>query len=155
MPLAFLFFLPNIYVRFASILLAMISDGVDGYFARKYKSATKFGAFFDPAMDKFFVYFVLVFFVIENKINLSYSLMMISRDFALVVFGLLLIIFKKWSSYEIKPVRWGKMTTALQFITLISLNFGYAFPVYFYFIFVAFAVFAFIEMIITAKFKHN
>ncbi|OGN60304.1 MAG: hypothetical protein A3F40_01020 [Chlamydiae bacterium RIFCSPHIGHO2_12_FULL_27_8] len=154
-PLALLFFSHNIYLRFVSIILAMITDGIDGYFARKFKSATKFGAYFDPAMDKFFVYFVLFLFLIEKKINIYFGLMTISRDFALFLFGIFLLITKRWSTYEVKPVRWGKITTALQFLTLIGLNFNINFPMYYYLIFVLLSLLALIEMFFTSKYTNK
>ncbi|NGX44799.1 MAG: CDP-diacylglycerol--glycerol-3-phosphate 3-phosphatidyltransferase [Candidatus Anoxychlamydiales bacterium] len=128
-PLALLFFWQNIYIRIIAIVLAMFTDSIDGYFARKYKSASKFGAYLDPAMDKFFVYFVLAILLLENQILLWQSLAMISRDFALIIFGLYLGITKKWASYEVKAVRWGKITTAMQFCVLIgvTLNFSFSF----------------------------
>ncbi|NGX48997.1 MAG: CDP-diacylglycerol--glycerol-3-phosphate 3-phosphatidyltransferase, partial [Candidatus Anoxychlamydiales bacterium] len=80
-PLALLFFWQNIYIRIIAIVLAMFTDSIDGYFARKYKSASKFGAYLDPAMDKFFVYFVLAILLLENHILLWQAFAMISRDF--------------------------------------------------------------------------
>lgn len=149
MPLAFLFLSENIYLRTIAIVLAMITDSIDGYFARKYKSATRFGAFLDPAMDKFFVYFVLVVFFFEDKIKLWQALAMISRDFALIIYGLYLAITKKWNTYEIKPVRWGKVTTAMQFCTLIGLTFNIIFSWYIFALFILMGVLALRELITT------
>lgn len=148
MPLAFLFLSQNTYIRIAAIALAMITDSVDGYFARKYKSASRFGAFLDPAMDKFFVYFVLVVFFIENKILLWQAFSMISRDFALIIYGIYLGVSKKWANYEIKAVRWGKITTALQFCILIGITLNYSFSWHVYALFVIMGLLALRELII-------
>ncbi len=147
MPLAFIFLSQNIYLRIIAIVLAMITDSIDGYFARKYKSASRFGAFLDPAMDKFFVYFILVVFLIENQIQLWQAFSMISRDFALIIFGVYLWFTKKWANYEIKAVRWGKVTTALQFCVLIGLTLKSNFSWYVYVLFIIMGVLALRELV--------
>ena len=148
MPLAFLFLFQNIYIRIIAIVLAMITDSIDGYFARKYKSASRFGAFLDPAMDKFFVYFVLAVFFLESRIHLCQVFAMISRDFALIIYGIYLVASQKWANYEIKAVRWGKVTTALQFCVLIGLTMNYRFSWYIYAVFIIMGVLALRELII-------
>ena len=37
----------------------MATDSLDGYLARKYHKTSQFGAFLDPLMDKFFVFFAV------------------------------------------------------------------------------------------------
>ena len=146
-PLALLFLSHNLYIRIIAIVFAMISDGVDGYFARKYKTASKFGTFLDPIMDKFFVYFILVIFLVEHRIKLWQGFALISRDFASIFFAVYLVFTKKWSTYEIKPTKWGKITTCLQFFVLIGLTLSFNFSWYVYGIFVLLGVFSFIELI--------
>ncbi|NGX56689.1 MAG: CDP-diacylglycerol--glycerol-3-phosphate 3-phosphatidyltransferase [Candidatus Anoxychlamydiales bacterium] len=145
-PLAFLFLLNNPYIRFGAIILAMISDSIDGYFARKYKSVSKFGAFLDPAMDKFFVYFALCTLFFEHKIVLWQALAIVSRDFALIIFAAYLFITKKWATYTVKAIRWGKITTAMQFLVLIGLISNFVFSNFLYFSFIALSVLALIEL---------
>jgi len=146
-PLAFIFLSQNIYLRIIAIVLAMFTDSIDGYFARKYKSASRFGAFLDPAMDKFFVYFILITFLLENQIKLWQAFAMISRDFALIIFGIYLGISKKWSHCEIKAVRWGKVSTAMQFCILIGLTLKLKFSLFIYALFIVLGILAFIELI--------
>ncbi|NGX62942.1 MAG: CDP-diacylglycerol--glycerol-3-phosphate 3-phosphatidyltransferase [Candidatus Anoxychlamydiales bacterium] len=147
-PLALLFLWQNIYVRIIAIVLAMFTDSIDGYFARKYKSASKFGAFLDPAMDKCFVFFVLSILIMEKHILLWQALAMISRDFALIIFTTYLFITKKLANYEVRAVRWGKVTTAMQFCVLIGLTLSFAFSWYIYAVFVLLGVLAFIELLV-------
>ncbi len=155
-PLAFLFLVENVTFRIVAILLAMLSDSIDGYLARKRRSVTQFGAILDPAMDKFFVFFALTVLLIEGKIELWQSLAMISRDFFLCAFGIYLSLSGLWKAYECKSIRWGKATTALQFLALIGLTLSYTFPGYLYFIFILFGLLAFIELYLEmVQFKKN
>jgi len=145
-PLAFLFLSESPTLRILAIALAMLTDSVDGYLARRQKAVTRFGAILDPAMDKFFVFFVLMVLFSEGKVELWQVCAMLSRDFFLCLFGLYLRITGYWESYQFKAVRWGKVTTALQFLVLVGLTLGFSFPSYFYAIFVLFGGLAFIEL---------
>ena len=146
-PLAFLFLIDNISCRLLAIFLAMLTDSIDGYLARKRSTATQFGAILDPAMDKFFVFFALGILLVEKKLELWQGCAMVARDFSLCIFGLYLSIAGQWHAYECKAIRWGKISTALQFLALIGLTIGYKPPVYLYFVFILFGVLALIELL--------
>ena len=145
-PLAFLFLLPDPSLRLFAITLAMITDSIDGYIARKNQVAGRFGAILDPAMDKFFVYFALIVMMAENKLLGWQAFAMISRDLALIIFGLYLGFSGYWQSYEFKAIRWGKVSTALQFMLLMGLSAGYVFPWYIYGAFIAIGLLALNEL---------
>lgn len=145
-PLAFLFLIENTSLRILAIVLAMLTDSIDGYLARRRKSVTRFGAILDPAMDKFFVLFTLSVLFTEGKLELWQSCSMISRDFFVCLFGIYLSLSGHWESYKFTSIRWGKVTTALQFIVLIGLTLGVQFPGYLYCVFILFGMLAFIEL---------
>ncbi len=145
-PLALVFLVESPTLRLMAILLAMLTDSVDGYLARRSKTTSRFGAVLDPAMDKFFVFFALAVLFSEGRIEIWEALMMVSRDFALCLFGLYLSLSGLWQTYEFRAIRWGKITTALQFFVLIGLTFGYTMPSYLYYSFVAFALFGLYEL---------
>lgn len=145
-PLALVFLVESPTLRLIAILLAMLTDSVDGYLARRSKTTSRFGAVLDPAMDKFFVFFALGVFFMESKIDAWGVLMMVSRDFALCLFGLYLSLSGLWQTYEFRSIRWGKITTALQFFVLVGLTRGFSIPFYLYYAFVAFALFGLYEL---------
>lgn len=145
-PLALVFLVESPALRLMAILLAMLTDSIDGYLARRFKTSSRFGAVLDPAMDKFFVFFTLGVLFVENKVEIWQVLMMISRDFALCLFGLYLSLSGLWQAYEFRAIRWGKITTALQFLVLIGVTLGYSIPGYLFYSFVAFAVFGLYEL---------
>lgn len=147
-PLALVFLQKNLSLRITAIIIAMVSDSIDGYFARKNKSVSKFGTFLDPAMDKFFVYFVLTVLYLEGNLKLWQAMMLLSRDFGLCIFGLYILCFKKFSSFEIKAIRWGKITTALQFIILIFVTMNIFIPTSIFFVFVILGILSLVELIL-------
>lgn len=145
-PLAFMFLCESASLRLLAIVLAMLTDIVDGYLARRYRSASQFGAILDPAMDKFFVIFVLGVLLSENKIHVWEACGIISRDFFLVFFGIYLGLSGHWQAYQCKAIRWGKISTALQFLVLIALTLGLYVPYFIYILFFLFGALAFIEL---------
>jgi len=146
-PLALLFLQENITLRLLAIFLAMFTDSIDGYIARKNKTVSKFGALLDPIMDKFFVVFLLSILFFQGNVALWEILSMLSRDFFLLLFIVYISITNQLKTQEIKPVRFGKVTTALQFIVLIGLTLGISFPWYIYGSFIIFGAIAFLELI--------
>ncbi len=145
-PLAFLFLVDNVQCRILAIVLAMLTDSIDGYLARKRRLVTRFGAILDPAMDKFFVFFTLSVLLIEGRLETWQAVAMISRDFFLCAFGVYLSLAGHWRAYECKSIRWGKATTVLQFFSLVGLTLSYKFPSYFFCVFILFGLLAFIEL---------
>jgi CDP-diacylglycerol---glycerol-3-phosphate 3-phosphatidyltransferase len=145
-PLAFLFLIENTTFRIVAILLAMFTDSIDGYLARKRKAVTRFGAILDPAMDKFFVLFALCVLFSEGRLDVWQGCSMISRDFFVCLFGIYLSLSGYWESYKFTAIRWGKVTTALQFLVLIGLTFGIRFSSYLYLVFILFGMLAFVEL---------
>jgi CDP-diacylglycerol---glycerol-3-phosphate 3-phosphatidyltransferase len=152
-PLALLFLYENSVIRIIAVILAMLTDFTDGYLARRYKYSSRFGAVLDPAMDKFFVFFVLGVFLVEKKLSPTQSILMISRDLFLCVFGLYLKIKGDWKSYKCKAVSWGKVTTAMQFAIIITLTLGFHIPSYTFLLFLAVGLLVFIELLILSRRK--
>lgn len=145
-PLAFLFLQDNSTLRIIAIVLAMITDSIDGYLARRSRSVTRFGAILDPTMDKFFVYFAMTVLFLENKIAPWEMGAMLSRDFFLSLYGLFMLVAGRWKTIVFRALRWGKVTTALQFIVLIGLVFGVVFPWYVFGVFIVMGWLAFLEL---------
>lgn len=144
---ALAFLQDNSFIRFLAILLAMATDFLDGFLARRQGTTSQFGAILDPIMDKFFVFFAGGVFFLEERLTALKLCALLSRDISLCAFGLYLVIVKGWKGYECRAIWWGKITTVAQFFLLIALTFNVAFPSYVYLVFVAMAAFAFLELV--------
>lgn len=152
-PLALLLLIDRPLIRASVIIVAMLSDSFDGYLARNYNKPTRFGAILDPVMDKWFVFFALFIFYSENKLTAPDALSIISRDAALVLFGLYLLFSRKWKTYSFFSVKWGKITTSLQFIALFLLALGYPLPTYAPLVFIIVGFFVLTELFVTQYIK--
>jgi CDP-diacylglycerol---glycerol-3-phosphate 3-phosphatidyltransferase len=146
-PLAFLFLQDSPTLRLAAIFLAMLTDSIDGYLARRNQSTSRFGAILDPAMDKFFVYFALAVFYFEGRISPLETSAMLSRDFFVLIYGFLMVSFGRWRLIVFRAVRWGKVTTALQFLVLIALTMQWPVPWIVYASFLIMGALAFVELL--------
>lgn len=145
-PLVLVFFQQSVFWRIVGILLAMLSDGLDGFVARRYNRTTQFGAFLDPLMDKFFVCFALSVMVAEQRISIPEVLTMLCRDFSVFFFGFYLLLKGTWAQYKFRSIWSGKITTVLQLSVLIALSLQITLPPYFFVSFIILGVMALIEL---------
>lgn len=145
-PLAFLFLWNDPFFRAFAVIAAMITDFLDGFIARRYGTCSQLGAFLDPLMDKFFVFFSLSVLMQQGHIELWQALALISRDFAVLVFGLYLALSKNWSNFQFRSIWCGKITTTFQFFVLLGLIFSVRIPSYIFLSFIGLGFFALIEL---------
>jgi CDP-diacylglycerol--glycerol-3-phosphate 3-phosphatidyltransferase len=145
-PLAFLFLQQNVYLRAAALFAAMATDFFDGYLARRYNMCSRVGTTLDPMTDKFFVIFALTILFFEGQINAIEVTSMLCRDFAVILFGLYLIISRTWDNYQFRAIWCGKITTALQLLVLLALTFQIPIPSETYSVFIVLGIFALGEL---------
>jgi cardiolipin synthase len=111
-------------VALGIFLLAVITDAVDGHFARLRREKTVLGTFLDPLADKLILTSAFVCLLIFKNITPLYRLpfwfllLVISRD-AIIVAGSLLIHIIR-GKLEIRPRLLGKMTTFSQVSCVIA-----------------------------------
>jgi CDP-diacylglycerol---glycerol-3-phosphate 3-phosphatidyltransferase len=145
-PLALLFLIDNAFYRSIAIVLAMVTDSLDGYLARRYQMTSKIGAFLDPLMDKFFVFFAVSTLILEGQLRQWEALALISRDFAVLFFGLFLALKGTWSNFQFRSIWTGKITTTLQFFVLLGLTFHMVIPSYIFWCFISLGLLALFEL---------
>lgn len=152
-PLALLFLKQNTVSRILVIILAMLSDGLDGFIARRYRLATPFGTLLDPLMDRFFVFFVIGILLQEGSLTTWQACTLLCRDFAVLLFGLYLVFSRKLTSYRFRAIWCGKVTTFLQFVVFLLLSLGFNMPSWFFLTFVLLGLFALIELYLSKDSK--
>lgn len=145
-PLAFFFLSHSLTYRSLAIGLAMLTDCLDGYLARKHGKTSQLGAILDPLSDKFFVLFAVSTFIWEGNLQIWEAVTLISRDFAIMLFGLYLSFRGRWSAFQFRSIWSGKITTTLQFFVLLSLTFGLTIPAYIFLCFITLGVLALSEL---------
>lgn len=93
-PIITLFFLIedktqfNIYL-IVIILIACISDLLDGYYARRRKEITELGKIIDPLADKILTAEIIILLFVQGLIPNFYFYLVVSRDLFILVGGIL------------------------------------------------------------------
>jgi CDP-diacylglycerol--glycerol-3-phosphate 3-phosphatidyltransferase len=154
-PLAFLFLFPSVKVRVVAVILAMITDCIDGYFARKFKSVTFFGKILDPLMDKFFVYVVIAILFFDKTLSNLGLFALLTRDLAVFLYVISTIAIYGWKGLLFKPAYSSKLTTAFQLLIFIALILGYTPPNLLYFGFIFLGPIIYIELMISTRFRNK
>lgn len=107
----------NEFHRLAAILcfaVASISDGVDGYIARRYNQRSELGAILDPLGDKLLLVAGIVLLSLNNaphlpRLPLWLVVTVVSRD-ALILIGML-VIKHTCDHVAVRPAIVGKVAT--------------------------------------------
>lgn len=113
------------YLRWTALgifVLAVISDAVDGYIARRSRQVSLAGQILDPLGDKLLLMSSFIALSLHSKLVLTFplwvSFIVISRD-AIILLGAVVIYLVK-QKIEIYPTRWGKLTTTFQMLSVIA-----------------------------------
>ena len=99
---------------FFVFLLAGISDGVDGFLAKRYGWQTELGAYLDPMADKLLLVSMFVALSVQGLLPVWLAIAVVSRDI-LIVLGVILA----WilgQPVVIQPLMISKANTAAQII---------------------------------------
>ncbi len=123
-PIFMLFLLlRNSTTKYAPVLaliifiIAAITDGIDGYLARKQKKVTKFGKIVDPLADKLLISAALISFVALGEISAWAAIIIIGRELA--VTGLRVLAASE--GMVIAASKWGKWKTNMQIAAVIAI----------------------------------
>ena len=98
-------------------IAAGISDGLDGYLARRMNQRTTLGQYLDPIADKLLLSTMFIVLSLGHKVPWRITILVFSRDLGmLIVSGLL---FLTTSMRDFKPSILGKANTAAQILTVL------------------------------------
>ena len=103
-------------------IIAGITDGLDGYLARKMSLTSRLGLYLDPIADKLLVTSVLITLTYYRQVPLWVTLILVGREF--LINGLR--AFYAMEGIVIYPSSFGKIKTALQLIGISCLLFNIA-----------------------------
>ena len=146
LPLAILFvlFIHNTAAALTIIIIALLTDYLDGTFARTYRKQTATGAFVDPLMDKLFVGTAAIALHATITFPFWKLFMILFREIFMIFFiGVTATTAKRTCIIRLAKARmFGKITTVLQFISIIFIMLRFPFQTHLIFITFIFSVLA-------------
>ena len=114
-------------IAFAVFVIAGVSDGVDGFLAKRFNMASELGAMLDPLADKALLVSIYVALGIWGAIPRWIVILVVSRDIMIVSAVIVSWLFGK--PVPMKPLMVSKINTvaqvALAAVVLASLAFGF------------------------------
>jgi cardiolipin synthase (CMP-forming) len=101
-------------LAFVLFLMAGISDGVDGFLAKRFGMATEVGAYLDPLADKVLIVSIYVSLGIVEAIPRWLVILVVSRD--LLIVGGIILSWLLGNPITIKPATVSRLNTAAQIV---------------------------------------
>ena len=118
----FCFFQSNAYIAISIVVIAGLTDILDGYLARRYKLVTQLGAVLDPLADKVFMISVVITFMIAQNISWILGLLICLREVIMIAIGVVL----RWRTVHVLPADiYGKVTTTLYYCSFLMVLLAY------------------------------
>lgn len=115
----------NLFSMLSLLLIILLTDILDGYFARKRNEVTRLGQVLDPIADKFFAAFALFALFYKYNLALWYLPLLLVREIVLLM--TVPAMLSKRGKKRIKfSSNWaGKLTTFMQGTVIFLLVLGY------------------------------
>jgi cardiolipin synthase len=104
------------------IAIAGFTDGVDGFLARRFHWQTRLGAYLDPLADKLLLSSVYVSLTLAGLAPFWLVALIITRDVVILAMVATALAFTRFRDFP--PTVWGKINTALEILTGLTLLAG-------------------------------
>ncbi len=91
-------------------LFCGITDGVDGWIARRWNAQSRLGAMLDPIGDKLLLSGSFVVLAIDGAMEWWLAVLVLGRDVVILLFAAAMLLFSK-KKLEFPPSWWGKSST--------------------------------------------
>ncbi len=108
------------------LVLAGLSDGIDGLLARRLNQKSSIGAYLDPIADKLLLSSSFVILAMERITPWWLTIMVLSRDILLLIVAAVIILISGYRPFP--PSLLGKATTFFQIILVFAAIFAAAYP---------------------------
>ena len=126
-PISIYIYQENYFLALVLFIIAGISDGIDGYLARRFNWTSDFGQFADPLADKCLILATLLALAFSERLPLWFVYTMLTRDGIILVGSMMYLLL--FDNNQALPNRWGKhytgWTIALFIIVLVNSSFNF------------------------------
>jgi cardiolipin synthase len=105
-------------VALSILIVAGMTDGLDGLLARSLNQRTALGAYLDPIADKLLLSSSFVVLALNRKISWWLATLVLSRDVILLTAATVILVVSGYRQFP--PSIYGKATTALQILLVFA-----------------------------------
>jgi cardiolipin synthase len=102
----------------AVLLLAGLTDGLDGLLARQLNQKTALGAYLDPIADKLLLSSSFFLLAVKGKIAWWLTILVLSRDVLILTTAAVILLVAGYRTFP--PSILGKITTAAQILLVFA-----------------------------------
>lgn len=108
------------------LVIAGLSDGIDGLIARKFNQRSSLGAYLDPIADKLLLSSSFLILAFEKKLAWWLTILVLSRDVLILIVAVVIILSSGYRPFP--PSIYGKLTTAFQIILVFTVVLAAGYP---------------------------
>src|SRR5216683_6796237 len=117
------FFIISIHYRrydiaLAVLIIAALTDGLDGLLARSLDQKTALGAYLDPIADKLLLSSSFVVLALNRKISWWLTILVLGRDILLLTSAAVILVVAGYRPFP--PSIYGKLTTTVQILLVFA-----------------------------------
>ncbi len=105
-------------VAFAMLVIAGISDGLDGLLARWLRQRTRLGQYLDPVADKLLLSSLFLTLHHVGLVSRRVTLLVFARDLGILIVGA--ILFAALGLRNFRPSMFGKANTLVQIVAVVT-----------------------------------
>jgi cardiolipin synthase len=110
----------------ALLLVAGISDAVDGQLARRLNQKSELGEFLDPIADKLLLSGSFLILAFNQRIPWWITILVLARDLIILIIAAVILLVVGYRTFP--PTMDGKVTTVVQMLLVVVVLAGAAFP---------------------------
>jgi cardiolipin synthase len=105
-------------VALGILIVAGLTDGLDGLLARSLNQKTALGAYLDPIADKLLLSSSFLALALDGKIRWWLATLVLSRDVLLLTSAMVILVVVGYRPFP--PSIFGKLTTTLQILLVFT-----------------------------------
>jgi cardiolipin synthase len=110
------------------LVVAGLSDGIDGLLARSLNQRSALGAYLDPIADKLLLSSSFVILAFKKELAWWLTILVLSRDVLILMVAVVILLVSGYRPFP--PSIYGKLTTAAEIILVFLVVLGAAYPQY-------------------------
>ncbi len=107
-------------IALVALLAAALTDGLDGYFARKLQAQSRFGEVLDPIADKALMGGTFLTLAFSSAIEPWLASVVIGRDVLILLVAAVALALGN-AARRFPPSVWGKLSTGIQIAFVVAL----------------------------------